>query len=811
MKERLGKLLKKVKKLYQKLKNPYWWAKCRYIRYYDRLPLDKYGILLESEHGKKLDGNIFYLLRYLSGSEKYAGYRIYLSAAGKNRSRFETFLKNHGIDRVHVVITASDEYMRLLAGVKYLINDTTFAPYFLKKEGQIYLNTWHGTPLKAMGRSDRTEFYNIGNVQKNFVCSDFLLYPNRYTCNHMLEDYMLENIGVGTCLMGGYPRNEIFFEGSAREKIRETLGFEGKKVYAYLPTFRGAVGQKDTGEKDAQLLENLKRINGLLEEGEIFYINLHPLARSKINFDLFSRIYPFPLEYETYEFLNAVDALVTDYSSVFFDFACTGKKIVLFPYDREEYLGERGMYLSLDQFPFPQVTQVDALLEELRGEKLYDDQTFLKEFCPYEGVGASQKLCDQVILRQDGGLKEEPIPNNGKENVFLYTGNLAANGITTALRSLLNKVNIDERNYYLSFYAQDVARNKENLRTFPKAVKYYAMTGDINLTFTGKILRKLFKKKLFSARSYMKLAGRRIRQELKRNFGGARIHFMLHFSGYDQETILGWSVFSGQTAIFVHSDMEREIKTRKNQRRDVLRYAYRHYDKVAIVTAGILPSTKKIAGDGGNICLVKNVIDDKAVLEEGELDLTLDIETKVFPNRERFYKAIEAAGSKFINIGRFSPEKGQERLINAFYALWKEEPQIYLFIMGGNEIRGMFDKLSHQIQELGLENNVILLEKVSNPYPILKKCDYFVLSSYYEGFGLVLAEADLLGKPVISTDILGPRDFIVENGGTLVENSEEGLCQGLRLLREGKVCPMEVDYTTYNQEAIREFEALFGK
>jgi CDP-glycerol glycerophosphotransferase len=71
-----------------------------------------------------------------------------------------------------------------------------------------------------------------------------------------------------------------------------------------------------------------------------------------------------------------------------------------------------------------------------------------------------------------------------------------------------------------------------------------------------------------------------------------------------------------------------------------------------------------------------------------------------------------------------------------------------------------------------------------NPYNLLARCDYFVLSSLHEGFGLVIAEADILGKPVISTDIEGPRTFMKKNGGTLVENSENGNVLGVFVLKK---------------------------
>ena len=127
--------------------------------------------------------------------------------------------------------------------------------------------------------------------------------------------------------------------------------------------------------------------------------------------------------------------------------------------------------------------------------------------------------------------------------------------------------------------------------------------------------------------------------------------------------------------------------------------------------------------------------------------------------------------------------------------------------MGGNSLGNCYGELKEEIKKLGLAQSVILLYRVSNPYPILKACDCFILSSFYEGFGLVIAEADILGKPVISTDIAGPRAFMQQHGGTLVENSEEGIYQGLKLLYSKKVSPMAVDYEAYNQEVYREFLA----
>ena len=64
---------------------------------------------------------------------------------------------------------------------------------------------------------------------------------------------------------------------------------------------------------------------------------------------------------------------------------------------------------------------------------------------------------------------------------------------------------------------------------------------------------------------------------------------------------------------------------------------------------------------------------------------------------------------------------------------------------------------------------------MDNPFPVLKKCDLFILSSYYESLGLVLLEANTCKVPCIATDVKGPRGFMEKYHGTLVENSSEGI------------------------------------
>ena len=137
-------------------------------------------------------------------------------------------LEKYGIDRVELLVLSTFKYMKVLASAKYLFNDNTFLPFYLKKEGQVYLNTWHGTPLKTLGKGIKNAMHGIGNAQKNFICADYLLYPNTYTMEHMVEDYMLDNVALGECVLAGYPRNTAFFNKNRGQEIIEEL--HGEKI-----------------------------------------------------------------------------------------------------------------------------------------------------------------------------------------------------------------------------------------------------------------------------------------------------------------------------------------------------------------------------------------------------------------------------------------------------------------------------------------------------------------------------------------------------------------------------------------------------
>ena len=150
---------------------------------------------------------------------------------------------------------------------------------------------------------------------------------------------------------------------------------------------------------------------------------------------------------------------------------------------------------------------------------------------------------------------------------------------------------------------------------------------------------------------------------------------------------------------------------------------------------------------------------------------------------------------RFITIGRLVPQKGYDRLLQVVKRLVAEGFDFELWILGEGEQKASLNKY---IKENSLEDRVKLLGFKSNPYKYLKACDCFICSSRSEGFSLVIAEAMILGLPVLSTYCSGPNELLDEGKyGILVENSDDGLYDGMERIL--KIPSLITDYAVLSQ------------
>lgn len=812
MKKIINKIKTEFKNARRKLGPGYFRLK-RYFQYIEELPVEPKMILVESKMGKELEWNLIELLRELCKNPRYKDYKIRVAVEPDVREKRTEFLKKNGMKKVRVIRHEGEEYYKVLATAGILINDSEFPGVFVKREEQTYLKLWDVTPIRATGKNKKKGFGMIGNQQKNFLSADYVFFSNEFAMHQVEQDYMLENVAGAKVLIGGYPRNEVFYDEAKRKAIREKYKMNRRQYnYAYFPVRRVKTEQMSQEEQIEQMIEHLWELDKLLVNGQRVYVKVQAEVSALVDWGGMTHVVRMPGAYPTYEFLGAVDGLISDYSGVMLDYAATGRPIILFQYDKENYMENNSFSVPPTEFPFTKVDNIQELVDAMGREKEYDASEFVNQFCPMEQQGMAKAICAKIVFGEDSPcLLEREFSNNGKKNVAIFGGDFRKNGITTSLLNLLESVDKTKYNYIILYKLETLRKRQDSLKMLPEDVSYMGFYHVRCLSLRDTLLCKV---PFYPYAKMRHILEKRAKNDVRRVFGNCRIDKVIQFNGYVDDVILMYEQMPCSRTIYAHNDMDQEIRSKGNVNRNTLAHAYVNYDSVAVVTPDLVPVTKKLvcrqekkSGKDANIVVVKNIINYQNVLEKAAEELVFDKGTKMNVTQDELLKLLDSPLKKFITIGRFSKEKGHFRLIEAFEKVYQENPDTCLIILGG--YGALYNKTVKKAAASKAASRIVVIRYMSNPFPLLKQCDYFVLSSFYEGFGLVLAEADLLGLRCFSTDVVGPQKFLQQYGGHLVPSSRDGIVQGMKDCLAGRVPEkLTIDYEQYNKEAVEQFESL---
>jgi CDP-glycerol glycerophosphotransferase len=287
---------------------------------------------------------------------------------------------------------------------------------------------------------------------------------------------------------------------------------------------------------------------------------------------------------------------------------------------------------------------------------------------------------------------------------------------------------------------------------------------------------------------------------MRRIFADLQFDTVINFNGYAPlwAAKLCFGLKAKKKVIFLHNDLNEDRKI-KNPGLHSVFSLYRFYDKLFCVSEdslaanahGMAAYTRKVFGIDvlPKMDYVNNLILPDKILMDAEMLKTMTVKGEKHylvtnplssdPSRNySFSFPLPQEGNiNFITIGRLSPEKNHLRLLQAYYQVQKDFNNTRLYIVGQGVMKRA---LVSFVKEHKLDNKVVLIDYLHNPYPLLKLCDCFVLPSDIEGQGLVILEALVLGKHVISTDIPGPRNMLKNGEGQLVPCSSEALAEAMR-------------------------------
>lgn len=249
--------------------------------------------------------------------------------------------------------------------------------YYVKKRGVVFLQTWHGTPLKKLaldmdkldlnGSSDIADYHN--QFLKTTKDWDFLVSQNRFASNVFRSCFSFCDREI---LEIGYPRNDILLRNLDDEKITELkkdLGLPlDRKIILYAPTWRDNEFRGD-GEFVFSTDMDFSCMRESLKDEYVMIVKYHYLVSAEIDWSPYSDfIYTFD-ETKDIAFLYLVaDMLVTDYSSVMFDYSLLRRPVLFFAYDLEDYRENlRGFYFDfLKEAPGPISRNTEQLIKDIK-------------------------------------------------------------------------------------------------------------------------------------------------------------------------------------------------------------------------------------------------------------------------------------------------------------------------------------------------------------------------------------------------------------------------------------------------------------
>ncbi len=792
-----------------------------------RLPVRHDVVLYEAYAGRGVLCHPEAVFRYLLDAPDLAHLRhvwvLRRGAVDPDRLRE---LRSH--PRVSVVRPGTPAYLRHLATAGYLVNNATFVPGFGKREGQIYLNTWHGTPLKAMGYDEPGGgVIATRNVVRNLLMADYLLSSGPWMTERLYQGaYRLTNLFAGEVIEEGGPRTDRQnLDRQGRARVRERLRAGGvtladdERVVLYAPTWQGEsfAAPRD----DAPLLgDRVRTLRSMLPRGHRLLLRVHQQAydSARAHADLADLLVPGAIP--TNEVLGVTDVLVTDYSSIFFDFLPTDRPIVFFAPDQEGYTSERGLYLEPAELPGPVTRTLDELATVLAAVGSGSDLDPATShagarararalFAAKDDGGCTGRVVDVVFRGRREGRAVRPIPRDGRATVLMHLGGMKPNGITSSAVNLLRHVDHTRFDVTAVFDDSLEPRRLASVGLLPRQVRALPRIGQFALGSPLWYLRRdiLSRHGGLAARDLAAMQ-ERFRVEWARCYGQARFDYAVDFSGYSRT----WAFIVAQApgavrSIWQHNDLlADQLKTidgvRIHERNlGAVFLSYRSYDHIVSVSPALRDiNAASLAqyAPAERFGYARNMIDTERVLAgAAQAD-----ESGFVPVLAR-----EPGVTTFVTVGRTWPEKNHDRLLRAFAEVHAGHPHTRLALVGDGPL---LDRLTRTAADLGLGRSVVFTGHQANPFALLRACDVFVLSSDYEGQPMVILEAMVLGLPVVTTAFGSVASALPAGSGLVVERSVAALADGMRAALRGEVPSPPFDAEDYNAQVLAEFYRAVG-
>lgn len=332
---------------------------------------------------QKVDDNLILLEAYMGRSYSDSQKAIYQYMMAKDKKyKFVWIFKNQSDylylenDRTIVVKYNSKSYYKYCSKAKYWITNSRMKEALLKRKKQVYIQTWHGTPLKRLGCDIEVKNGNAMNSIKDIHMGyrkdskryNYMISPSKYCTEKFISAFDIKNKNIIKEI--GYPRNDFLINYTSKDvnDIKRTLKIpKNKKVILYAPTWRDNQHKSDMGYTYKTNVD-FDMLKERLGSEYVILFRAHYLISNTFDFDKYKN---FIFDVSHYDDINELyiisDVLITDYSSVFFDYAILKRPIIFYMYDLENYKNNlRDFYINLDELPGPIIENDKDLIRKIK-------------------------------------------------------------------------------------------------------------------------------------------------------------------------------------------------------------------------------------------------------------------------------------------------------------------------------------------------------------------------------------------------------------------------------------------------------------
>lgn len=375
-----------------------------YNKIFIKLPMRKNRIMFESFLGRNISGNPKYLYKQMVKDGLDKKYELIWILNDLS----EDIEGNH-----KKVKRKTLKYYYYMATSKYWIFNCRQADEIKKRKENIYLQTWHGTPLKKLamdmdnvrmaGQTDIEDYKN--KFYSNSRRWDYLISQNDYSTNIFKRAFAFNK----KMLDFGYPANDILYSKNNIDDIngiKSKLGIpNNKKVILYAPTWRDDNFYKK-GHYRMSIQLDLDKMQRELGDEYVVLLRMHYLITNNINIENYKGfVLDYSQGYDIQELYLASDILITDYSSVMFDYSNLKRPIIFFTYDIEQYRDSlRGFYFDFEnEAPGPLVQTTDEVINSIKTidkiNYLYSDKQkkFYDKFCHIDDGNSAKRILNEIL------------------------------------------------------------------------------------------------------------------------------------------------------------------------------------------------------------------------------------------------------------------------------------------------------------------------------------------------------------------------------------------------------------------------------